>query len=147
MFKQFLQRMRRGPEETGIFKILFKKPSWRLENKCSFNNVGTEPKTAKLPLGMKTLNCIPGWITKQTVFLFSYLPYNKQSKMHHEKILHLGFKAICWHWKSEMGWLIGLVNYFFIVLMNKISWSQVMRKSVAASWMISFSFQKIPPSF
>lgn len=42
--------MGRGHEETEIFKILNKNNS-RDENRRSFNNVGTKPKAAKLPLG------------------------------------------------------------------------------------------------
>lgn len=68
--------MGRGHEETGIFKVLKEKEknSLRLENKRGFNNVGIEPKTATLPLGIKTLSCVPGRITKQSDFPFSYLP-------------------------------------------------------------------------
>lgn len=88
--------MGRGHEETEIFKILNKNNS-RDENRRSFNNVGTKPKAAKLPLGIETFNYNRGWITKQTVFFFLYFLCNKLSKMHRVKRLYSGFEAICWH--------------------------------------------------
>lgn len=137
--------MGRGHEETEIFKILNKNNS-RDENRRSFNNVGTKPKAAKLPLGIETFNYNRGWITKQTVFFFLYFLCNKLSKMHRVKRLYLGFEAICWHWESEMDWLMGLVNFsslFWLISLAEVKlWENQLSKD---GWF--FSLQKIPPSF
>lgn len=106
--------------------------------------MGTKPKAAKLPLGIETFNYNPGWITKQTLFLFFYLLCDKLSKMHCVKRLYLGFEAICWHWESEMDWLMGLVNFsslFWLVRLAEVKlWENQLRKDGWFLWRLHPAF-------
>lgn len=149
-FAQFLWRMRRAHEETGIFKMLKKKntknqkPYLRLKNKCRFNNVGNKPKAATSPLGIETLSCDHGRITKQTRLPLLRPPWKKQAKLHWAKLLRLGFAlqpcADTENLKWADSWALWLFS--FIVLINKVSWCQVMRKTSRERMIFLFLFRK-----
>lgn len=109
--------------------------------------MGTKPKTAKLPLGIKTFNYVPKCITKKNAFLFFYLPCNKQSKMHRVKIMHLGFETICWHWESKMGWLMSLVNFSSLSWLIRLVEVKLWENQLSKDRSFFFLFGKYHPAF
>lgn len=121
----------------------------RLKNKCRFNNVGNKPKAATSPLGIETLSCDHGRITKQTRLPLLRPPWKKQAKLHWAKLLRLGFAlqpcADTENLKWADSWALWLFS--FIVLINKVSWCQVMRKTSRERMIFFVSFQKIPLAF